>query len=1430
VSKLMKVIRATINGAVDMNSNPQPRNRPRLTVEPLEDRIVLDATPAPTFRIVEAQLQILGGLGGHNLLVVLDQNNKVVHELDGLATDSSGHPVTMGVLPWSTHLQGWDEVALAKEFGESVTYYKQSEPQATLFTGTQAQVDNLWGAALACMAKFNQAPPYYPPFGMGDNSDSFENTERVCMNLDRQPLSTSGALLVPFSNEVLLPGATINAIQQQHNIPTTTTDPSDQINGQTLQKNSDGSDALTTQFADGSRVVDTDASGQLQEVQYAASGFITSDATESADRSSLVIDQHVDPASDATLTATYTLDAQGQPTGDPALSYTSQGHQFSAQEMFATLGSDYAKLLVGGNGLTAQFAGAAGSTLFSTAFGAVRDLSKSLLNPSSGGATSLDNLLSNSVKNLTFSSVVQSIGPQAASAVTSLALATMAQKLGLNGFESNLLTKTGLTLEQQIYKNIPLAQSTGDWSHLTDGINLASVSSAIATAGGALLGQELANSLIDAKSVGQGIFASIAGTEGTLQGVAAATALGPAVASLVGAEAGTLASDILLDVVLPGVGAVVGEVLGSVAGSEIYNFLNDITGGLFGRLFGGGQPWDYQYFGLDSAHDQLTAPASSNFTKHTNADLRSAVDSISQAVCDGVNGVLATLGGTPVLTPGAGSLDVIAWVNSSKSWGRNDFQDMIGGNSSNSIYAAGDPAKLVRKAVEDDLRLLTITGGNPVLVAAFEAWKKTPAPAQGDSLALLESYLATALEYKKYLKNPAAINALMADAPDSAFTTGWLATLAQAEALGLNNVPAFTSAPSATFRAGVGGTFTVTASGAPTPALAETATMPSGVTFAPATGALTVSPSAAVGTYSLVFTASDGTDAPVVQNFSLIISSPPAPTLSVKPDAPAVALAASAAVLRDTAVLGGGVQPGGSLTFTLSEPSGKLVDTETVAVKGDGTYTTPNGYTLPSAGTVTGAYLWSVNYSGDANNVPVSDNNDKAEQVAVSPANPTLTATGSTTNLTLGATTVVLGSGARLMASAPLTGGYFETGSLTFTLYDPSGKVVDTETVAVKGNRIYTTTNGYTPTAAGTYEWVASYTGDGNNNSASTQKGDAAVTAVGAGATVAGSSLYLVGGNAFNWVSLAPFGTSTTGATGIQVDATLNGKNINHTTYKQAFNAVYIVTFDGNDNVYVAGALSVPIVVVGGVGNDNVQLGAGANEVMVGAGNHNIRAGNGNNTVVVGAGIDNITLGDGNNVINAPGSGTHNIWASNGNNTITVGGNNNITLGNGHNMITAGDGNDNVQLGAGANKVMLGTGIHNLRAGNGNNTVLAGDGIDNIYLGDGNNVVVGGNGHNNIQVGNGANLLVGGSGESHIRAGNGSNILVDGTVSASAALDQVLGDWILFGHTPANVASIRGRLHASDNPKSHSTIAVGTGFDWFWEQNALTNRKGDLVN
>jgi hypothetical protein len=208
------------------------------------------------------------------------------------------------------------------------------------------------------------------------------------------------------------------------------------------------------------------------------------------------------------------------------------------------------------------------------------------------------------------------------------------------------------------------------------------------------------------------------------------------------------------------------------------------------------------------------------------------------------------------------------------------------------------------------------------------------------------------------------------------------------------------------------------------------------------------------------------------------------PTLTTTPSPAFATLGISPTTLTDAAVLSGGSNPTGTITFTLMGPGGSLVDFETVIVTGNGTYTTPTGYTLPTTGNVAGTYQWDATYSGDPNNNAASDINSPSEQVLVSTRNTTLTTTPEPTAATLGSSPTTLND------SAVLSGGNAPTGTITFTLVAPAGGgVVDTETVSVSGDGTYATPAGYavpaTAAAVGTYQWTAAYSGDANNNGSS---------------------------------------------------------------------------------------------------------------------------------------------------------------------------------------------------------------------------------------------------------------------------------------------------------------------------------------------------------
>src|SRR5207248_2265166 len=92
--------------------------------------------------------------------------------------------------------------------------------------------------------------------------------------------------------------------------------------------------------------------------------------------------------------------------------------------------------------------------------------------------------------------------------------------------------------------------------------------------------------------------------------------------------------------------------------------------------------------------------------------------------------------------------------------------------------------------------------------------------------------------------------------------------------------PAITSANSITLVVGTAGTFTVTATGNPTPSLAEAGALPGGMSFidnGTGTGTLAGTPAIATGkTYSVTFTASNGVGSPASQSFALTVDEAPA--------------------------------------------------------------------------------------------------------------------------------------------------------------------------------------------------------------------------------------------------------------------------------------------------------------------------------------------------------------------------------------------------------------------------------------------------------------------------------------------------------------------------------------------------------------------------
>jgi hypothetical protein len=179
-----------------------------------------------------------------------------------------------------------------------------------------------------------------------------------------------------------------------------------------------------------------------------------------------------------------------------------------------------------------------------------------------------------------------------------------------------------------------------------------------------------------------------------------------------------------------------------------------------------------------------------------------------------------------------------------------------------------------------------------------------------------------------------------------------------------STAPTITSANHTTFTQGTAGTFTVTATGSPTPTLAETGSLPGGVTFTPGTGVLAGTPTAS-GTFPITFTASNGVTPNATQSFTLTVTSAgTAPTITSANHTTFTQGTAGTFTVTDTGsptptLAETGPLPGG-VTFTPG--TGVLAGTPTASGTFPITFTASNGVT-PNA---TQSFTLTVNGSGAA--------------------------------------------------------------------------------------------------------------------------------------------------------------------------------------------------------------------------------------------------------------------------------------------------------------------------------------------------------------------------------------------------------------------------------------------------------------------------------
>ncbi|HET9114483.1 MAG TPA: DUF11 domain-containing protein, partial [Gaiellaceae bacterium] len=192
--------------------------------------------------------------------------------------------------------------------------------------------------------------------------------------------------------------------------------------------------------------------------------------------------------------------------------------------------------------------------------------------------------------------------------------------------------------------------------------------------------------------------------------------------------------------------------------------------------------------------------------------------------------------------------------------------------------------------------------------------------------------------------------------------------------------------------------------------------------------------------------------------------------------------------IHDVATLSGAsAGAGGTITFNLYGPSatpdcsGDPLFTKTVDVSGPGDYN--SGDFIPDTA---GNYYWIASYSGDSNNVGSTGKCGDEGETSTIGKQPTAISTAATSG----------SLGDAIHDVATLSGGAnVPQGTITFNLYGPSatpdcsGEPVFTDTVSVDGNGDYQSAD-FTPDTPGNYYWIASYSGDVNNQPSTGSCGD----------------------------------------------------------------------------------------------------------------------------------------------------------------------------------------------------------------------------------------------------------------------------------------------------------------------------------------------------
>ncbi len=267
--------------------------------------------------------------------------------------------------------------------------------------------------------------------------------------------------------------------------------------------------------------------------------------------------------------------------------------------------------------------------------------------------------------------------------------------------------------------------------------------------------------------------------------------------------------------------------------------------------------------------------------------------------------------------------------------------------------------------------------------------------------------------------------------------------------------PAITSNNAASFTLGAAGSFTVTAAGYPTPAISQSGTLPTGVTFSDnGDGTATLAGTPALGSaagYPLTITASNASGIDGSQSF----------TLTVQRTAPAVSVTAD----PNPSVFGQTVTFTATVTSTAGTPTGVVQFTLDGGNLGAPVVLAGGVATFSTAALPTGAHTVGAAYAGDANFAPASGTLPGGQ--TVNPADTTTTFT-----VSLGGNLSQLNLLLDVMVAPVEPGAGIPTGMVTFT----DGVVSEMVALDATGRVSVVVYN----VARGSFTLTATYSGDSN--------------------------------------------------------------------------------------------------------------------------------------------------------------------------------------------------------------------------------------------------------------------------------------------------------------------------------------------------------------